>query len=130
MANHDTPTDPTEPTGRQSRSLQKPDPSMADRPAWAWAWTELTHNATSSPNPDGHGRDPHGIEWVRPIDLVHRVSADMMTRGADAHRDAHAWARTRLREVITPSDRRRRLPPPSAFGTNGPAAARRDGIGR
>lgn len=127
MAHHDTSTDPTEPTDRQPRSLRNPDPSTADRPAWAL--TELTRNATASPNTDGHGHDPHGVEWVRPTDLVHRVSADIMTRGADAHRDAHAWARTRLREAITPSDRSRRLPPPSAFGTNRPAAARRDAIG-
>lgn len=128
MAHHDTSTDATEPADRQPRSLQKADPSTGDRPAWAL--TELTHDATSSPNPDGHGRDLHGIEWVRPTDLVHRVGADMMTRGADAHRDAHTRARTRLQEAITPSDRRLRLPPPSAFGTNGPATARRDAIGR
>ena len=128
MAHHDTLTDATEPADRQPRSLQKADPSTGDRPAWAL--TELTRGATSSPNPDGHGRDLHGIEWVRPIDLVQRVSADMMSGGADAHRDAHAWARSRLREAIIPSDRRRRLPPPSAFGTNGSAAARRDAIGR
>jgi hypothetical protein len=127
MAHHDTSTDATEPADRQPRSLQKPDPSTADRPAWAL--TELTRNAIASPNAEGHGRDPHSIEWVRPTDLVHRVSADLMTRGADAHRDAHTWARTRLQEAITPSDRRRRLPPPSAFGTNGPVAARRDAIG-
>jgi hypothetical protein len=128
MAHHDTPTDPTEPAGRQPRSLQKPEPSTAGEPAWAL--TELTRNAISSSNADGHGRAPHGIEWVRPTDLVHRVSADLMTRGADAHREAHAWARTRLREAITPSHRRGRLPPPSAFGTHGPAAARRDAMGR
>ena len=128
MAHHDTSTDATEPADRQPRSLQKTDPSTGDRPAWAL--TELTRDATSSPNPDEHGRDLHGIEWVRPTDLVHRVSANMMTRGADAHRDAHTRARTRLQEAITPSDRRLRLPPPSAFGTNGPATARRDAIGR
>ena len=128
MAHHDTSTDAIEPADRQPRSLQKTDPSTGDRPAWAL--TELTRDATSSPNPDGHGRDLRGIEWVRPTDLVHRVSANMMTRGADAHRDAHTWARTRLQEAITPSDRRLRLPPPSAFGTNGPATARRDAIGR
>ena len=124
MAHHDTSTDATEPAVRQPRSLQKADSSTGDRPAWAL--TELTRDATSSPNPDGHGRDFHGIEWVRPTDLVHRVSADMMTRGTDAH----TWVRARLQEAITPSDRRLRLPPPSAFGTNGPATVRRDAIGR
>jgi hypothetical protein len=128
MAHHDTSTDATEPADRQPRSLQKPDPSTAVRPAWAM--TELIRNAIASPDTHGHGHDPHGIEWVRPTDLVHRASADMMTRGAEVHRDAHTWARTRLQEAITPSDRRRRLPPPSAFGTNGPAVARRDAIGR
>ena len=128
MAHYDTTTDAIEPPERQPRSIQKADPRTGDRPAWAL--TELTRDATSPPNLDGHGRDLRGIEWVRPTDLVHRVSADMMTHGADAHRDAHTWARIRLQEAITPSDRRLRLPPPSAFGTNGPATARRDAIGR
>ena len=128
MAHYDTTTDAIEPPERQPRSIQKKDPNTGDSPAWAL--TELTRDPTSSPNPDGHGRDLRGIEWVRPTDLVHRVSADMMTHGADAHRDAHTWARIRLQEAITPSDRRLRLPPPSAFGTNGPATARRDAIGR
>ena len=127
MAHHNTSTDAAESADRQPHSLQKADPRTGDRPAWAL--TELTRDAASSPNLDGRGGDLHGIEWVRPTDLVHRVSADMMTRGADAHRDAHTWARTRLQEAISQSDRRLRLPPPSAFGTTAPAAARRDAIG-
>jgi hypothetical protein len=48
MAHHDTSTDATEPADRQPRSLQKPDPSTAVRPAWAM--TELIRNAIASPD--------------------------------------------------------------------------------
>ena len=126
MNQEDPSTGPTEPTG-QPPSVQRRDPSMAGRPDWAV--TELTRNP-SSPHPVGQGRGLTGIEWVRPTDLVHRVSADLMTQGAGLHRDAHAWARTRLRETIPLSGRARRLPALSAFGSNGPMPARRDALGR
>jgi hypothetical protein len=44
------------------------------------------------------------------------------------HRDVHALARKRLREAVMPSDRKRRLAPPSAFGNNGPTPPQQDGL--
>jgi hypothetical protein len=131
MSNDDNQTGRPESAHHEPDSVREKDAGGAERPAWAL--TELTRSASSaarseSPRSDGRANG-RGIEWVRPTDLAPRVGAAITDRAADAHRDAHAWARTRLREAATPSERKRRLPPPSSFGNNGPAPSGRDAIG-
>jgi hypothetical protein len=128
MTNQGIPVGSAESADRRSRALQKPGPIATDRPAWVLA--ELTRTGAGLPRTNGPGPGSHRIEWVRPTDLAPRISAGIMTRGADAHHDAHAWVRTRLRNSTARSDRAGRLPPPSAFGNNGPTPTRRDAIGR
>ncbi len=107
------------------RSVRESAPSTGDRPAWAL--TELTRTGAGRAPTSHLGTDPRGIEWVRPTELAPRIGAGIMQRGADAHRDVHAW----VRGAAERSDRARRLAPLSAFGKNGPAPSTgRDPIGR
>ena len=128
MTNPEFPNEAPEPADLESRPVQKPDLSTSGPPPSAL--TELTPNGAISPRPTGRGASQQGIEWVRPTELAPRVGGDMIARGADAHRDAHAWVRARLKDATTRSDRARRLPPLSAFGKNGPTSTHRDALGR
>jgi len=127
MIDDDSSTESNGTENHDPSSLRKPDLDQSSEAAWALA--ELASSSSSPAHPNREAARANRIEWVRPTDLAPRVGGEIVNRGAQAHRDAHAWARARLRETVAPSDRKRRLPPPSAFGNNGPTPSRRDGIG-
>jgi hypothetical protein len=111
------------------RSVRESAPSTGDRPAWPL--TELTRTGSALAPTSRLGTGQRGIDWVRPTELVPRIGASVMQRGADAHRDVHGRVRGRVRDAADRSDRARRLAPRSAFGKNGPApSSGRDAIGR
>lgn len=54
----------------------------------------------SSPEP-GEGDSRRRIEWVRPTDLVARMSARASERGVEWNVRAHEWARTQASAAIS-----------------------------
>lgn len=65
----------------------RPDPSLADG----------TSNAGEDVSPDPRRR----VEWVRPMDLITRISARASERGVEWNIRAHMWARTQTRATIS-----------------------------
>lgn len=55
---------------------------------------------TATPD-QGEGDRRRRIEWVRPTDLVARVSARASERGVEWNVRAHEWARTQARATIS-----------------------------
>jgi hypothetical protein len=130
MAAHDVRYDPAKYLGYQSGWT--PQPLGADSAAHSASRSELARYRDPALADTGQGTGGRlGIEWVRPTDLAHRVSAKIVEHGADLHKHAHVWASAQLRDSTrTVSDRVGRLASLSAFGRGGQPTASRDTVGR
>lgn len=105
-------TPPTEPPAPEP-SATLPDPatdppaSTPDHNADAEAMSGLRMHRdpsltadTTAPEPE-EGDPRRRIEWVRPTDLVARVSARASERGVEWNVRAHEWARTQARATVS-----------------------------
>lgn len=57
--------------------------------------------ATESSSPEEEADPRRQIKWVRPTDLVERMSARAAERGVEWNVRAHEWARTQARAAIS-----------------------------